>query len=271
MMLAECPVAERQTYRSGAAVSTTSFTTRWATTPSDVAAAQRLRFRVFAEEMGAQLPPAPGALAGHDIDEFDEYCLHLLVLSQANTSGQGVASSEEVVATCRVLMPEGARRAGRLYSDDEFDLSALRDMLPFMAEMGRVCVAPAWRNGLLILALWRALGQLMAHSGLQALFGCSSVGLASGCDLAARLWQDLQKSHLVEPAWRVRPWHPLALQIGQSAEAVRVPPLLKGYLRCGGRLLGPPAHDASFNTADFPIMVRLRDLPLRYGKRVLMA
>lgn len=271
MMLAECPVAERQTCRSRAAVSTPSFTTRWATTPSDVAAAQRLRFRIFAEEMGAQLFHSPFGLAGHDMDEFDDHCLHLLVLSQADTSGDDGACSQEVVATCRVLMPEGARRAGRLYSDDEFDLSPLRDLLPFMAEMGRVCVAPAWRNGLLILALWRALGQLMAHSGLQALFGCSSVGLADGCDLAARLWQDLQTSHLVEPVWRVRPWRPLALQIAQQGEAVRVPPLLKGYLRCGGRLLGPPALDTNFNTADFPIMLRLRDLPLRYGKRVLVA
>jgi putative hemolysin len=285
-------VAERQTWRSGepaspsarrrvetafvsppyasaARVSAPSFTTRWATTPSEVAAAQRLRFRVFAEEMGAKLSLPPDGPAGHDIDEFDEHCLHLLVFAQADSGCDDGGRSAEVVATCRVMMPDGARRAGRLYSDGEFDLSPLRELLPSMAEMGRVCVAPEWRNGLLILALWRELGQLMMRSGLQALFGCSSVGVAGGCDLAARLWQDLQATYLVEPAWRVRPWRPLALQIEQQGEAARVPPLLKGYLRCGGKLLGPPALDPNFNTADFPLMVRLRDLPVRYGKRVL--
>jgi putative hemolysin len=238
-----------------------SFATRWAVTPADVAAAQRLRFQVFAEEMGAHLT-SPG---GHDIDEFDVHCQHLLVVAKTSTG------ADEVVATCRVLMPEGARRAGRLYSEDEFDLSPLRDLLPGAVEMGRVCVAPAWRNGLLILALWRELGQLMTHEGLETLIGCSSVGVAGGSDLAAQLWRDLQRPYLVEPALRVRPWHPLPLQFSEGTAAVKVPPLMKGYLRCGCRLLGPPALDTSFKTADFPIMLRLCDLPSRYAKRVLVS
>lgn len=251
--------------RGAPGTATPTFATRWAVTPADVAAAQRLRFQVFAQEMGANLPNSPSWLVGHDIDEFDAHCRHLLVVAKADT---GV---EEVVATCRVLMPEGARRAGRLYSDGEFDLSPLSDLLPGAVEMGRVCVAPAWRNGLLIRALWRELGQLMIHEGLETLIGCASVGVASGSDFAARLWQDLKTPYLVEPARRVRPWHPLPLQIGKGVATVQVPPLLKGYLRCGARLLGPPALDASFNTADFPIMLHLCDLPSRYGNRVLVS
>ena len=240
-----------------------SFATRWAITPADIAAAQRLRFQVFAGEMGARLPSGPNRLDGHDIDEFDAHCLHLLVVSKEGPN------ANEVVATCRVLMPEGARRVGRLYSEDEFDLSPLQDLLPGAVEMGRVCVAPAWRNGLLILALWRELGQLMTRTGLNTLIGCSSVGVAGGRDLAAQLWRDLQTPYLVEPPRRVRPWHPLPLQVGEGMAVVKVPPLMKGYLRCGCRLLGPPALDTSFNTADFPIMLRLCDLPSRYGRRVL--
>ena len=240
-----------------------SFSTRWAATPADVAQAQRLRFRIFADEMGARLPGLPGRPAAHDVDEFDTHCLHLLVLSN-DEDGEG-----EVVATCRVLLPEGARRAGRLYSDGEFDLAAVRDLLPGAVEMGRVCVAPAWRNGLLILALWRELGQLMTRQGLDVLIGCASVGVADGGAFASQLWSELQPAYLVEPVRRVQPWQPLPLGAHRQPTSVQVPALIKGYLRCGGRLLGPPALDANFNTADFPMMLRLRDLPTRYGKRVL--
>ena len=230
-----------------------------------MAQAQRLRFRIFADEMGARLADQPSRPAARDVDEFDTHCLHLLVVSN-DEDGEG-----EVVATCRVLLPEGARRAGRLYSDGEFDLSAVRDLLPSAAEMGRVCVAPAWRNGLLILALWRELGQLMTRQGLDVLIGCASVGVADGGAFAAQLWDELQSAYIVEPARRVKPWRPLPLRAERQPTSVQVPALIKGYLRCGGRLLGPPALDESFNTADFPMMLCLRDLPSRYGKRVLGA
>lgn len=245
-----------------------SFSTRWAVTPFDVARAQRLRFRIFAQEMGAKLTGLHGMQStptGHDVDEFDAHCQHLLVLSH-DRAGEG-----DVVATCRVLMPEGARRVGRLYSDGEFDLLAVRDLMPGTLEMGRVCVAPAWRNGLLILSLWRELGKLMQQQGLDVLIGCASVGVSDGGAFAAQLWNHLHVAHMVEPARRVRPWQPLALRDADEHSAVQVPALIKGYLRCGGLLLGPPALDSSFNTADFPMMLRLRDLPQRYGKRLLGA
>ena len=47
------------------------------------------------------------------------------------------------------------------------------------------------------------------------------------------------------------------------------PPLIKGYLRCGAVLLGPPAMDQAFNTADLPIMLRLNELAPRYRKHFL--
>jgi len=246
-------------------VAAPSFITRWAVTPSDVASAQRLRFKVFAGEMGARLPGLSSISPDRDADEFDIICRHLIV--ESNTD----AGDREVVATCRVLLPDGARHVGRLYSDAEFDLSPVCDLLSGAAEMGRVCVAPAWRNGLLILALWRELGQLMSREGLDILIGCTSVGLADGGAYAAHLWNDLQPTYLVEPAYRVRPWRPLPLRpAGESLSVpVSMPALIKGYLRCGGRLLGPPALDAAFNTADFPMMLRLGDLPPRYRKRLL--
>ena len=74
----------------------------WARHQDDVRAAQRLRYQVFAGEMGARLStPVPG----HDIDLFDNYCEHLLVRD---------AASGQVVGTYRVLTPVQAKRVGSM-------------------------------------------------------------------------------------------------------------------------------------------------------------
>jgi putative hemolysin len=94
------------------------FTVTWARHQDEVRAAQRLRHDVFAGEMGARLnTPIPG----HDIDFFDNFCEHLLVID---------AASEQVIGTYRVLTPVQAQRVGSTYSDTEFDLTRLRSLRP---------------------------------------------------------------------------------------------------------------------------------------------
>jgi len=61
----------------------------WARSEEDVRAAQRLRYRVFAEEMGARLNVPAGSPPGHDIDLFDPYCEHLLVRLLGNDGEPG--------------------------------------------------------------------------------------------------------------------------------------------------------------------------------------
>jgi len=47
---------------------------------------------------------------------------------------------------------------------------------------------------------------------------------------------------------------------------VEPPALIKGYIRLGAKILGAPAWDPDFNTADLPMMMRVGDLPRRYRK-----
>ncbi|MFL6694979.1 MAG: GNAT family N-acetyltransferase [Ramlibacter sp.] len=240
----------------------------WARSPAEVEQAQRLRFRVFARELGARLHTPAGTPDGHDADAFDPHCAHLLVRAVGNEQ------HGEVIATCRVLLPEAAQRARGLYSQGEFDLAPLRALLPQALEMGRVCVHPQWRRGMVVMAIWRELGQLLVRRGLQVMIGCSSVGLADGGELARHMWHALQGAHLAPPGMRVAPHRPLPL--GEAARFTDaappdVPPLIKGYLRLGGRLLGPPALDEAFNTADFPMMMRVADMPARYSRRIFGA
>ena len=233
----------------------------WARHLDEVRQAQRLRYDVFAGEMGAQLNTA---LVGHDIDRFDDYCEHLLVRD---------VDSGAVVGTYRVLPPVQAARIGSTYSDTEFDLRNLESLRSGMVELGRSCVHRDYRHGAVILALWTALGEFMTRNRLDTMVGCASIpmlhnGVITG-DAAASIWRQLEQKYLVEP--RLRVTARLALPIDQldGSLPVEAPALIRGYLRLGAKLLGAPAWDPDFNTADLPMLLRIDDMPSRYQKHFL--
>ena len=132
----------------------------WAKHADEIRQAQRLRFKIFADEMGARLDTT---LPGHDVDLFDNYCEHLLVRDEI---------SNEVVGTYRLLTPVQARRVGSTYSDLEFDLTRLRGLRERMVELGRSCVHKDYRHGGVIMALWGALAEFMVSNKLDTMIGC---------------------------------------------------------------------------------------------------
>ena len=242
--------------RTGIAVS-------WARTSDDVRQAQRLRFNVFATEMGARLDTTS---PGHDVDVFDDYCEHLLVRDVATGA---------VVGTYRVLTPTQAARVGSTYSDTEFDLVRLRAVRDQMVELGRSCVHPNYRNGGVIMTLWGALGEFMVRNNYETVIGCASIpmlhnGIVSG-DVAASIWEKLRQTHLAPVEYQVRPRLPLPLDKANGSLDVEIPALIKGYLRTGAKVLGPPAWDPEFNTADLPMIMHFKGLPDRYRKHFLEA
>lgn len=249
--------------QSAVVPTTAQIAVRWAQHQDDVRAAQRLRFNVFATEMGAQLnTPIPG----HDIDFFDNYCEHLLV-QDLNT--------QQVVGTYRVLTPVQANRVGSFYSDTEFDLTRLRALRSRMVELGRSCVHPDYRQGSVIMALWSALGGFMVRNQLDTMVGCASIPMLHNgvvrSDIAASIWRQVRQTHLAAIEYQVRPRLPLPMDGVDDQLDVEPPALIKGYLRLGAKVLGAPAWDPDFNTADLPIMMRLDDLHPRYRKHFLGA
>ncbi len=231
----------------------------WARQVDDVRAAQRLRHQVYVGEMGASPKPIAGAPTGHDIDLFDDFCEHLIVRTAPCNDEPG-----QVVGTCRVLTPGAARRAGSFHSDTEFDLTRLRPLRDRMVELGRGCVHPDHRSGSVVLALWSALAQFMERNAMETAIGCASVSMRDGGHRAASLWSRLRRTHLVELELQVRPR--VALPVEELNQSLDVEPsaLIKGYLHMGAKVLGAPARDPEFGTADLPLLTRMADVPVRY-------
>ncbi|MFF5970586.1 GNAT family N-acetyltransferase [Streptomyces sp. NPDC012769] len=225
----------------------------------DVRAAQRLRHLVFAGEMGARIDgPEPGL----DSDAFDAYCDHLLVRRE---------DTGEVVGTYRVLPPERAAVAGRLYSESEFDLTRLAPIRHDLVEVGRSCVHPAHRNGAVIALVWAGLARYMTRTGHDWLAGCCSVPLADGGTLAAATWETVRTKHLAPEEYWVTPhrlWTPDAATAPAEGR-VELPPLLRGYLRLGAWVCGAPAHDPDFGVADLYVLLSLSRTNPRYLRHFL--
>lgn len=240
--------------KNGALSKAPSLSLGWVRSEDELREAQRLRYKVFGEEMGAALKGP----AGLDVDEFDSRCDHLLVRD---------SDTLKVVGTYRLLPPSAAPKLSSLYSAREFDLRRLAVMRAKMVEVGRACVDPGYRSGAAILTLWSGLADYMRRWGFETMLGCSSVSMADGGHLAANLHRQLALNATVAPEYRVFPHTPLPVELLQDGGAATPPPLLKAYLRLGAKVCGAPAWDADFNTADFLTLLRFDDLDSRYAKR----
>jgi len=235
------------------------YTLRLAATPDEIAAAQRLRYQVFAGEVGAALHTP---LAGHDIDEFDEYCDHLIVVDERDGA---------VVGTYRLLPPG---RAPHRYAATEFDLTGLDEIAGQLVETGRSCIHPDHRSGAVINLIWAGIARYMHLYGYRYVGGCASVDVRDGGATAAGVWAIAQAKHLAPEPWRVVPhrlWDtsPAEAAAGGAAARVAMPPLLHGYLRLGAWVCGAPAHDPEFSCADFYVLLDVTRIGPRYMRHFL--
>lgn len=221
------------------------YTVGLAKSAADLQAAQRLRYQVFAGELGATLD---SPVTGLDIDSFDAYCDHLLV-----------RDGSQVVGTYRLLPPG---RRDRLYSETEFDLAPLSGIRKHLVEVGRSCVHPDHRAGAVIGLMWAGIAQYMVEGGHSWLVGCCSVPVADAAEVIERV-------PLGPEEYQVKPLKPWS-EVGQErGKAFVMPPLLRGYLRLGAWVCGPPAHDPAFGTADFLVLLSMSRVDGRYLKYFL--
>jgi putative hemolysin len=230
------------------------FVAGFAETPEEIRDTQRLRYCIFAGELGADID---GGEEGLDVDHYDDFCRHLTVRA---------ADSGRLVACTRILTDDMAPKAGGFYSAGEFDLKMIDSLPGRVMEVGRTCVDIEFRSGAVIAVLWQALAEFFTRHGFDYLFGCASIGLEDGGAAAHALLAQIKEKHMA-PSWqRVRPLIPLPAADVRPVNKVRLPPLLKAYFSLGAKACGEPYWDRDFNCADVFVLVNVGDLHSRYAR-----
>jgi L-ornithine Nalpha-acyltransferase len=250
---------------------------RLAETDMEVEAAQRLRYRVFYEEMSA-VPSPEMRLAGRDFDRFDDVCDHLLVVDRSVIDDDGQPA---VVGTYRLTRDVDAARVGGFYTASEYDISPMLTGMPpgtKLLELGRSCVLKEYRSrpGAMQL-LWRGVMVYNSRFAIDVMFGCASFAGTDPKALALPL-SYLHHFHLMAPEMRVRAAPSLYVDMNlmpkeaiDPKEAVRtLPPLLKGYVRAGGGIGEGAVIDWQFGTTDVFIYFPLSKIDDRYRSRFQM-
>lgn len=234
-----------------------------ATTPEAVAAAQRLRYRIFYEEMGAT-PTDEAIRHGRDIDRFDPWCDHLLVVDRAR-------SGSPVVGTYRMLRRTVAERRGGFYSEGEYELGPIRAFPGEILEVGRSCVDADYRSRAVIQHLWQGIAAYVWRHRIGLLFGCASLPGTRPDQMKPAL-AFLHHTYLAPDRLRPRalehrhvPLDVLPAEAVDPAAAWReLPPLIRGYLRLGGRVGDGAVIDPQFNTTDVCIVLETEQVTQKY-------
>jgi putative hemolysin len=238
---------------------------RLARSALDVLGAQRLRYRVFYEEMVATAAPAV-ARERRDFDRFDDICEHLVVVDRRG-------GDDRVVGTYRFLRREHAAEAGGFYSSAEYDIAPLLTSGCTLMELGRSCVDGSCRDRGTMQLLWRGIAEYVAAHRIDVMFGCGSLPGADAERHVAAL-SHLHHRHLAPAHLRAtaRPDRRANIPVlapdsyDARAAVASLPPLIKGYFRIGGFVGDGAVVDAEFNTTDVFIIVKTELITGRYTR-----
>jgi len=247
---------------------------RLAETEAEVEAAQRLRYRVFYEEMHAVPTPEMRA-SRRDFDRFDDVADHLLVVDRETIDEDG---QPMVVGCYRMMREEHAARAGGFYTAGEYDISRMLSGLKQgsrLLELGRSCVLKQYRaKPVTMQLLWRGLIAYSSRFSIDVMFGCASFSGTDPDALALPL-SYLHHHHAMPAEIAARALPHLYVDMNRMPkdainlkDAMRaMPPLIKGYLRAGCTIGNGAVIDRQFSTTDVFIYVPLADVSERYKSR----
>lgn len=245
------------------------FTVRLARNDDEVLAAQRLRYRVFVEEMGATVPPEDAARR-IERDRYDPYFDHLLLIDNESDRED---SPLGVVGVYRLMRGARARDGIGFYGDQEYDLTKLYNQPSETLELGRSCVDAAYRGGSGMHLLWTGLGRYVDEHQVGIMFGVASFHGSETAPLAQAL-SYLHHHHLAPEDLRVRAAESayasmdiLPPEAIDKTEALRqIPALIKAYIRLGGFVGEGAFIDHDFNTVDVCLIMDTQRMVSRYHK-----
>jgi len=247
-----------------------NYSIKLAETKSELKQAQALRYSVFYKEKKAK-PTFAKKIIKLDYDKIDKYADHLIVLDKKNTKNK-------IVGTYRLIRGDVAKLFGGYYSSSEFNLINITNNYKdkHILELGRSCVHQDYRNGSIMNLLWKAIAEYVKLYDIKILLGCASfsgIEPTKYSDELSYLRQNfcLPEHLLVEsfdkniyPVYKLKENNPNQLRI-----FAKLPPLLKGYLRIGGKVSNNFYVDHNFNTIDLCVVVNTSDIDEKYRKKYL--
>lgn len=239
----------------------------------EIAACQRLRYRVFYEELGAK-PQGEAATQNIDRDRFDAICDHLVVVQSQGIPGEGalMLSDGELIGTYRLLRQDVAEAYGGFYTQGEFDIAPLIGAYPDLRflELGRSCVLKPFRTKPVVELLWQGIWNYVRAHDVHVMLGCASLE-GTDPDIHATALSFLAQA-APPPEWSVRAlpsryveMKRVPLDALDQRQALKdLPPLIKGYLRLGCYIGEGAVIDPQFNTIDVLIILPVSAINARY-------
>lgn len=226
--------------------------------------ALRVRYQVFAEELG-YLDPA-SRFVPREVDPFDtlETTIHLVA-----------CAGGEPVGVVRLLAPnsEVARANGAAFGVDlesKFDLSPLAERGLRLAETMRFCILQRYRGRAVVAALHAAAVDLSRDAGITHWIGCANVETDSIEDarlisrVAARLGFEHGEIRVeprapeAAPSTSRRPFYDAheRRRADRDLTGLALPRTLELYaLRMAARFIGPPIYDPRFRMCSMPLLM----------------
>ncbi|MGF9760703.1 GNAT family N-acetyltransferase [Microvirga sp. 0TCS3.31] len=249
-----------------------SLEVRLATTTKEIRRAQRLRFKVFYEEMSAS-PIGAALISRRDVDEYDRICDHILVLDHDVKASPFRSAKPKVVGTYRLLRQDVAERNRGFYTRSEYEIAPLLKAHPGLRflELGRSCVLKPYRNKRTVELLWHGIWAYVLHHRIDVMMGCASLEGTDPRALALPL-SFLHHYAAAPTEWqasarpeRFTPMNILPKEaIDPKAALHALPPLIKGYLRVGATFGTGAVIDRQFGTTDVLVVLPVSAINPRY-------
>ena len=221
----------------------------FAVSPEALRRAQRLRYEVFNEELGEGLESSRES--GLDRDEYDAQMHHIVLIEVATNMAIG---------TYRIQTVSHALKHAGIYSEREYDLTALQPYFPELIECGRACIADGHRTFSNVIMLWKAIGTYLQMYEKRYLFGCCSLTTTDPKEgwraLRTLRGENVLHAELFLPAREPYscgdPSTEFNADLGPGG---KIPKLFSAYLHLGCQVISGPAIDMEFSTVDFLVML----------------
>ncbi|HQP91748.1 MAG TPA: GNAT family N-acyltransferase [Candidatus Omnitrophota bacterium] len=239
------------------------FLVKLAENRGDIESAQRLRYEVFNLELKCG---KTSDSKGLDVDSFDEICDHVLIIDK---------KSGRTIGTYRLLLRSKLGSKGSFYSEGEFDLGNIRSIKGEILEMGRSCVHKDFRSSSILLLLWQRILSYVEDHHVNYIIGVPSVYSKESMEINP-VYSLMKKSYYSNDRFRVYPLKEcrvpgldgsFSLDGQEKKVFLKLPSLIRSYIKIGALVCGEPALDHVFGTADFFMLLEVEKMADSYLRR----